>query len=158
MPGHHISRDEMSKNVKTLEDLIKTHSVIYLLMDTRESRNLELFFTWLKTISFYINCFIRAPFLININIFSCKRLIFKSYFQIEIFHQGRLRAFKLHTNPNTKFWNIIFAPFFDCISRELSVSPSVQNQKKKQICKKNESKHGASCSKLISQFKDGCQL
>ena len=56
MPGHHISRDEMSKNVKTLEDLIKTHSVIYLLMDTRESRNLELFFTWIKTISFYINC------------------------------------------------------------------------------------------------------
>ena len=62
MPGHHISRDEMSKSVKTLEDLIKTHSVIYLLMDTRESRNLELFFTWIKTISFlYINCFIKAP-------------------------------------------------------------------------------------------------
>ena len=57
MPGHHISRDEMAKSVKILEDLIQSHSVIYLLMDTRESRNLELFFTLIKTISFHINCF-----------------------------------------------------------------------------------------------------
>ena len=48
MPGHHISRDEMEKSVKILEDLIQSHSVIYLLMDTRESRNLELFFTLIK--------------------------------------------------------------------------------------------------------------
>ena len=48
MPGHHISRDEMEKSVKILEDLIQSHSVIYLLMDTRESRNLELFFTLIR--------------------------------------------------------------------------------------------------------------
>lgn len=43
MPGHHISVDEMEKNVNKLESLIIEHDVIYLLMDTRESR-------WLPTV------------------------------------------------------------------------------------------------------------
>lgn len=46
MPGHSVSKDReatIDANVKTLEQLVETHDVIFLLMDTRESR-------WLPTV------------------------------------------------------------------------------------------------------------
>ena len=136
MPGHHISRDEMSKNVKTLEDLIKTHSVIYLLMDTRESRNLELFFTWIKTISFYINCFIRAPFFDKYKYFFMQTAQFQIIFSDRNFPPGATESIQIRHKSEYEIWNIIFAPFLNWISPELSVSPSVQNQKKNRFVKK----------------------
>ena len=41
MPGHPVSSSTMAKvrqDYEKLESLIKSHDVIYLLMDTRESR------------------------------------------------------------------------------------------------------------------------
>jgi ubiquitin-like modifier-activating enzyme ATG7 len=38
MPGHHIVKETAEKDVKELEKLISEHDVVYLLMDTRESR------------------------------------------------------------------------------------------------------------------------
>lgn len=46
MPGHPISVNLLEKtkeDVRTLEELIDSHDVIYLLMDSRESR-------WLPTV------------------------------------------------------------------------------------------------------------
>ena len=43
MPGHHIDLESASEAVSQLEKLITEHDVVYLLMDTRESR-------WLPTV------------------------------------------------------------------------------------------------------------
>ena len=46
MPGHFVGdsiRKKVEEEVKQLDDLIKTHDCIFLLMDTRESR-------WLPTL------------------------------------------------------------------------------------------------------------
>src|ERR1700710_821585 len=44
MPGHPVTNDDsVSKDVDTLENLIDSHDVIFLLMDSRESR-------WLPTL------------------------------------------------------------------------------------------------------------
>jgi len=43
MPGHHIDKESADESVKQLENLIESHDVVYLLMDTRESR-------WLPTV------------------------------------------------------------------------------------------------------------
>lgn len=46
MPGHPISpsaRDQTKKDLEQLEALIEEHDVVYLLMDSRESR-------WLPTV------------------------------------------------------------------------------------------------------------
>ena len=46
MPGHPVSSSTMSKihqDYDKLENLIKTHDVIFLLMDTRESRLKKIF-------------------------------------------------------------------------------------------------------------------
>ena len=39
MPGHYIELDELKSSVSELDELISTHDIIYLLMDTRESRS-----------------------------------------------------------------------------------------------------------------------
>jgi ubiquitin-like modifier-activating enzyme ATG7 len=44
MPGHAPSNDqEAEKDIKLLEELIKTHDVVFMLTDSRESR-------WLPTV------------------------------------------------------------------------------------------------------------
>ena len=43
MPGHHIDLETATESVADLEKLITEHDVVYLLMDTRESR-------WLPTV------------------------------------------------------------------------------------------------------------
>jgi len=43
MPGHYIELDELKSSVSEVDELISTHDIIYLLMDTRESR-------WLPTL------------------------------------------------------------------------------------------------------------
>ena len=49
MPGHPVSSSTMAKvsqDYEKLENLIKNHDVIYLLMDTRESRFKNMIFNY----------------------------------------------------------------------------------------------------------------
>ena len=46
MPGHYIELDELKSSVSEVDELISTHDIIYLLMDTRESRSERVFYFW----------------------------------------------------------------------------------------------------------------
>ena len=181
MPGHHISRDEMEKSVKILEDLIQSHSVIYLLMDTRESRNLELFFTLIKNhifsykllydwLEIYCHDWTFLPFLqlVYSHLYSqmpLRNVLNSNVIEIWFYYLESGRDEDVSEWHSTLHCPSLESESFQAVGRkfrsiffDLGLLKWRKSLVEKMIFQKNESDHGASSSKLISQFKDGCQL
>jgi len=72
----------------------------------------------------------------NINIFFMQTAHFQILFSDRNFPPGATESIQISHKSEYEIWNIIFAPFLNWISPELSVSPSVQNQKKNRFVKK----------------------
>ena len=72
----------------------------------------------------------------NINIFFMQTAHFQILFSDRNFPPGATESIQIRHKSEYEIWNIIFAPFLNWISPELSVSPSVQNQKKNRFVKK----------------------